>query len=283
MFPKLYNNQFKRGTNRLVTWNYNWEGMYFITICTSGRQHFFGKIISHEMVLNDFGKIAENEWIKTQEIRKDMNVELFDFVIMPDHIHAIIKIGWNQYNTQIIDPNHSNIPGSCAMHRAATGDNVAQEDHETKEDKLPNNLNNHSNIPGSCAMHRAATGDDASQGDHETKEDDAATEYNVDQGNDITMNQDIFSSVIIPNQLEDLIALKKKSNNKFGPQAKNLASIIRGFKSAVTTQIRMNGKNEFEWQSRFHEHIIRDEKSFKNIQRYIINNPIQWEKQSNKK
>jgi len=42
------------------------------------------------MVLNDFGKIAYNEWIKTAQIRE--NVELDSFVIMPDHMHGILRL-----------------------------------------------------------------------------------------------------------------------------------------------------------------------------------------------
>jgi REP element-mobilizing transposase RayT len=33
----------------------------------------------------------------------------------------------------------------------------------------------------------------------------------------------------------------------------------------------------FEWQRSFHDHIIRDEKSFETISNYIANNPSQWE------
>jgi putative transposase len=64
--------------------------------------------------------------------------------------------------------------------------------------------------------------------------------------------------------------------NKFGPQSQNLASIIRGYKIGVTKYARNNGIS-FSWQSRFHDHIIRDDASFKRIQQYIINNPQNWD------
>jgi REP element-mobilizing transposase RayT len=44
------------------------------------------------------GKIAEMEWIKTPELRPDMKLELGEFVVMPNHFHAIIIIGENKYN-----------------------------------------------------------------------------------------------------------------------------------------------------------------------------------------
>ena len=42
------------------------------------------------MVLNDLGKIVKEEWLKTKEIRS--NVDLDDYVIMPNHFHGILII-----------------------------------------------------------------------------------------------------------------------------------------------------------------------------------------------
>ena len=64
--------------------------------------------------------------------------------------------------------------------------------------------------------------------------------------------------------------------NQFGPQSQNLASIIRGYKSAVKKYATMHGI-DFAWQARYHDHIIRDEKSFYRISEYIRNNPLKWE------
>jgi REP element-mobilizing transposase RayT len=66
-----------------------------------------------------------------------------------------------------------------------------------------------------------------------------------------------------------------KTKNKFGPQSKNLASIIRGFKVGVTKNARFIHP-QFQWQSRFHERIIFDDKAFNNVSKYIINNPSNW-------
>ncbi|MFN0189703.1 MAG: transposase [Bacteroidia bacterium] len=72
--------------------------------------------------------------------------------------------------------------------------------------------------------------------------------------------------------------LIKWKPNHFGPQSKNLASIIRGFKGSVTNAAWKIGKSDFAWQPRFYDHIIRDEQSFRKIQNYIRNNPVNWEK-----
>ncbi len=63
--------------------------------------------------------------------------------------------------------------------------------------------------------------------------------------------------------------------NEFGPQSKNLASIIRGFKSAITVRAK-DINPEFGWQARFHDHIIRNPKSHDVISQYIIDNPLKW-------
>lgn len=67
------------------------------------------------------------------------------------------------------------------------------------------------------------------------------------------------------------------SQNQFGPQSKNLASIIRAFKIGLTKNARLINP-EFVWQSRYHDHIIRNETSFHTISEYIINNPRKWGK-----
>ena len=73
------------------------------------------------------------------------------------------------------------------------------------------------------------------------------------------------------------LAYDDKPKNQFGPQSKNLASIIRGFKIGVTKSARLTN-SDFAWQSRYHDHIIRDQKAHDNIANYIRNNPSNWEK-----
>ena len=52
---------------------------------------------------------------------------------------------------------------------------------------------------------------------------------------------------------------------------------MRGFKSSITTYSIKNGMNDFAWQTRFHDHIIRDSAEFERIQNYIANNPMNWD------
>jgi len=77
-------------SHRLQNWNYGWNGFYYITICTKNRQHYFGKIENGEMILNSIGMVANRFW---REIPEHFNnVKLDEFVVMPNHIHAILII-----------------------------------------------------------------------------------------------------------------------------------------------------------------------------------------------
>lgn len=87
--PK-FKNKYRIGSHRLQNWDYSNDGFYFVTICTKNKQHFFGEIKNQEMILNQFGKIAQKFW---QEIPQHFNnTELDEFIIMPNHIHGIIGI-----------------------------------------------------------------------------------------------------------------------------------------------------------------------------------------------
>jgi len=79
-----------RRSIRLKGYDYSQAGMYFVTICCRGMICRFGKIKNGEMILNDYGKIAHNEWEKLS-IRYS-NVLLDVFQIMPNHIHGIIVL-----------------------------------------------------------------------------------------------------------------------------------------------------------------------------------------------
>ena len=88
--------------------------------------------------------------------------------------------------------------------------------------------------------------------------------------------------VIMPNHIHGILMIDKPgyqewNTNIFGPQSNNLASILRGYKSAVTTYAREQGIL-FRWHYRYHDHIIRTEKALKNIRNYIWSNPENWGK-----
>lgn len=81
---------YKRKSIRLKDWDYASEGAYYVTLCSEGMVHVFGKVVNEKMMLNHLGGIVEEEWLRTAVLRN--NVVIDEFIIMPNHIHGIIMI-----------------------------------------------------------------------------------------------------------------------------------------------------------------------------------------------
>lgn len=183
---RLFQNKYRVDTTRLQSWDYASAGMYFITINTKNRKRYFGEIIKENgeafLKPSEIGMISLAEWHKSIEMRPDMNLECGGFIVMPDHIHGVMIIGKNQYNS------------------------------ESSKDA----------VGAKGAMHCAST-----------------------------------------------------AGGRFGPQSKNLAAILRGYKSAVTTFARKNNI-EFNWQSLFDDRIIHSYDDYCRVEYYIRHNPENW-------
>lgn len=101
--------------------------------------------------------------------------------------------------------------------------------------------------------------------------------------------------VIMPNHLHGIVIIQNDDKNveTYGHTSQkpyipsgdafnaslrktNLSNIIRGFKSASTKKILKKGFANFAWQSRFYDHIIRNEKELHEVRQYIVNNPLSW-------
>jgi len=55
----VYQNKYRIETTRLRNWDYAWDGKYFITICTNGREPFLGQIHKGLACLSENGKTLE--------------------------------------------------------------------------------------------------------------------------------------------------------------------------------------------------------------------------------
>jgi REP-associated tyrosine transposase len=84
------NFQTRRPSLRLQDYDYTKLGAYFVTICTRNRQHVFGGVEQGIMVLNIIGEIVQEEWLNLPQLRN--NIELDQFIVMPNHFHAILFI-----------------------------------------------------------------------------------------------------------------------------------------------------------------------------------------------
>lgn len=178
-----FKGKFRNESARLQSWDYSSNAAYFITICTKDRQHFFGEMKNSRLLISPAGAIAYVLW---HEIKNhSANVELGEFVIMPNHVHGIIIL---DADATVVGTGHA-----LSLRHA-----LSQQPQKT---------------PG-----------------------------------------------------------QKRYQN----QGKNtVSSIIGSYKSAVTKNCNRLGL-EFAWQSRFHDHIIRNTESFHRISNYIRNNPFTW-------
>jgi putative transposase len=97
----------KRKANRLSNYDYSDAGWYFITICSYNRQNIFGEYNSNivggdggrpaidtmpdpKITLTKFGLIVDEELKKSEIIRNEIKID--EYVIMPNHVHAIVII-----------------------------------------------------------------------------------------------------------------------------------------------------------------------------------------------
>jgi putative transposase len=201
---KRFKNKYLIPSYRLANWDYGTEAAYFITVSTKDRSPSFGHIKDGKMHLSALGKVVAAQWLKTPLMRPDMNLILGEFVVMPDHFHAILHIGKNNFNS-------SATAAQKEMH-------LAYFSYESEE---------------------------------EPQEEPSLT-------------------------IQEIVGFSKSQTtdyqNKFGPQRKNLASIMRGFKSAITMEA-YHLDPKFKWERRYHEAIIRDEIAHRKITYYIRNNP----------
>lgn len=68
-------------------------------------------------------------------------------------------------------------------------------------------------------------------------------------------------------------------HQSISPKSNTVSSITRSYKSAVTRHANRLGLDN-GWQSRYHDHIIRNEEELQRISNYIINNPNCWDEDS---
>ena len=150
---------------RLQNFDYSSPNSYFITITTKNRIKHFGEIRNGIMGLSEIGNTAAYYLQRIPELRPQ--VELDEFIVMPDHIHCILELA-NQ--------------------------------------RSPN-----------------------------------------------------------------------KMRNQFGrPIVNSVSMIINRYKGAVKKWCDDNNFCFFEWQERFHDHVIRNAEDYWSIKKYIINNPRTW-------
>ena len=202
----VFQNKYKIASNRLRGWNYARDGHYFITIVTANRENHFGQINNGNMIMNDIGQIVYNDFFKSFEIR--LELYLGEFVLMPNHIHAIINLD-NENCIEPIVETHG---------RASLQNNVRASLQNNGRTSLP---------------------------------------YLIRQPKSISSFVAGFKSATIKH-IDDWIDLNNVRTAKF------------------------NRHNPL-WQANYYDHIIRSAQEYDKISNYIVNNPLNWDRDRNRK
>jgi len=87
---------------RLKGYDYSKPGYYYVTICTKNRNQLFGEIRNQKMYLSEIGKICETNIHLISKIFPFTKIDTY--VIMPNHIHVLIKLNNSRRNGQLIVP-----------------------------------------------------------------------------------------------------------------------------------------------------------------------------------
>jgi REP element-mobilizing transposase RayT len=83
-------NKHHRRSIRLKNYDYSTVGAYFVTICVKNRDPLFGNVFDNKIILNDAGQMIVTEWEVLPT--RFPTIELDEFVVMPNHFHAILVI-----------------------------------------------------------------------------------------------------------------------------------------------------------------------------------------------
>ena len=210
-----------RRSIRLKNYDYSQKGSYFITIVTQNRKHLFGKIEDGKMILSSVGKIVEEEWMNTIQLRP--NVVLGEFIIMPDHMHMIVTI-------------------------------ITQIEKKDKEEWIHSNPKSPSHTIG--AIIRGFKG---------------ASTKKIN----LFLNSRTGESLFAPSKKINLF-LNSSEESREGELLFAPSSELPFAPSAPFAPNKI-------FQRNYYEHIIRNQRDYHRIEKYIIDNPRNWKKKKKKK
>ncbi|TXK28422.1 hypothetical protein FVR03_20835 [Pontibacter qinzhouensis] len=105
----------------MLGYDYSREGLYFVTSCVKDRAYVFGEVVKEEMQLNGYGRIAEEQWLWLE--RQYPYLVLHAFIIMPNHVHAILEI---DQDNKAADTNIKSISALMGAYKTTTSKKIRQ-------------------------------------------------------------------------------------------------------------------------------------------------------------
>ncbi len=231
--PELHH----RRSVRLVGFDYSRPGYYFVTICLNDVRCMLATN-NKSLQLTPIGKIAKRYWMEIPHHYP--KIALDEFVIMPDHVHGILKI--------------------CVM------DGVRHRGIQCRGVQFVNDIN--PNCRGVQFDNESNPNCRGVQFDNESNPNCRGVQLNAPTTGNNTNIPAIAGNTVTNPQSEYF--------SKLSPMGCSLPVIIRNYKSTVKRWCNENGFQKFKWQRSFHDRIIRDETALFRIRQYIRNNPVKW-------
>src|SRR5579883_2147805 len=105
-----------RKSVRLKDFDYGVAGYYFVTICSHNKVCILGKVDSDSVRLSTLGEIVRDNWLKIADL--NVHVILDEYVIMPNHLHGILRFNESTISKQTGCEKHQDsrinltVPGS---------------------------------------------------------------------------------------------------------------------------------------------------------------------------
>ncbi|HET8886372.1 MAG TPA: hypothetical protein VFM70_08505 [Salinimicrobium sp.] len=240
-----------RRSIRLKGYDYSQAGLYFITFCCQDRAHLFGKIINGKMELNEYGKIAYQEWLATEKIRD--NCISHEFIVMPNHIHGILEILFKKGESE---------PGKFKSPSQTIGSIIRGYKIATIK-KIKDKILKENNPP-------FRTGESQFAQNPRSGESQFAPASQTQETKESQFAQNSRSG-------EPQFAQNSRSGeSQFSPNSRSGESQFAPRRKIIQLDFKI-------WQRNYYEHIIRDERAYQRISEYIINNPAKWHKEKRKR
>ena len=227
----------RRKCVRLRDYDYSRAGAYFVTICVDGKRCIFGRVDKAEMNLSPIGNICADRCLRILD--RFPGVEVDCFVVMPNHMHAIIVL-----------PDRTEYPNLHNHRRGAAVSPV--------HDEISSPANDADSIRRGAVPSPAVRVDTVPP---------SVIPSPVVKVGSLPPNENSRlrkGAVLMP-----LIAHPRQ----------HLGRIVAWYKYLTTKSVtELNGgKLTRFWQRGYHDHIIRDENDLRMIREYIENNPLKWE------
>jgi len=242
-----------RRSIRLKGYDYTRQGVYFVTICTHGREHLFGEIVDGKMVLNPFGGVVATYWQRLPH--HFPRVQLGTWVVMPNHIHGIIII--------TDDGDDDGGDGDACRDEAIPHASLSAEMRGDTEAPGPEEPGGGCLAP-STAPHIDGKGEATPQ---------ASMPAGMRGDAKTPGLEDVIEGCLAPT------ASATTATTPNGTPSGSVGAIVGNVKSTITRRINKMRRTPgvVVWQRGYWERVVRSPEEHARIEDYILLNPARWQ------